>query len=121
MPRFCQKHVHSLKNTMLSCNFFLIFHEKHPSVMPIFGKKTSILSKLYYILSKSQCSLVIKKKNHEKPPPVMPMFGQNKRQLCQNDTILWAKKVNRMPFFSDFSGKKSLLSRPYFVKKTSIF
>ena len=39
MARFCQKNLHSLKNTMLSCNFFQIFHEKPPSVMPIFGKK----------------------------------------------------------------------------------
>ena len=28
-----------------------------------------------------------------------------KRQFCQNYTILWANKVNRMPFFSDLSWK----------------
>ena len=38
-----------------------------------------------------------------------------KRKFCQNYTLLWAKKVNRMPFISDFT-KKSLLSCPYFVK-----
>ena len=64
---FCQKNFHSLTNTVLSCHFFQIFHEKHPAVMPV--------------------------------------FGQKKRQFCQNYTILWANKVNRMPFFSNFSRK----------------
>ena len=40
MPTFCPKNVYSLNNTVLSCHFFIIFHEKPPSVMPIFGKKT---------------------------------------------------------------------------------
>ena len=50
MPIFRQNNVHSLKITMLSCRFFLIFHEKHPAVMPIFGKKTFNFAKttLYY-------------------------------------------------------------------------
>ena len=47
MPILCQKNVHSLKNTVLSCQ---IFHEKPPAAMPIFGKKTAILSKLQYII-----------------------------------------------------------------------
>ena len=59
IPIFNQKIVHSLKNTVLSCHFFNIFFKKPTAVMPIFGKKTSILSKLHYIFSKSQCSLVI--------------------------------------------------------------
>ena len=42
-----------------------------------------------------------------------------KRQFCQNYTLLWAKKVNRMPFFFRFITKNSMLSCPYFVK-TSI-
>merc|ERR1712083_979617 len=45
-----------------SCNFFLIFHEKIPAVMPIFGPEN-----VYF---------------------------------CQNYSILWAKNVDRMPFFS---------------------
>ena len=49
MPIFCQKNVHSLKNTVLSCQ---IFHEIPPAAMPIFGKKTSILSKLHHIIGK---------------------------------------------------------------------
>ena len=32
-----------------------------------------------------------------------------KRKFCQNYTLLWAKKVNRMPFFSDFSRKNHWL------------
>ena len=60
-----------------------------------------------------------------------------KRQFCQNYTIFWVQKVNRMPFFPDFSRKNNcsythilsknvhslkntLFSCPYFVKKTSI-
>ena len=48
-----------------------------------------------------------------------------KRQFCQNYTILWAKKVNRMPFFSDFPRKNNnshahILStkRPFYKKHT---
>ena len=36
---FCQKTVHFLKNTMLSCQVFQNFHEKPPAAMPIFGQK----------------------------------------------------------------------------------
>ena len=56
MPIFCPKNVYSLKNTVLTCNFFFQFcHGKPPAVMPMFGQKTSILSKRYYIMSqKSQ-------------------------------------------------------------------
>ena len=113
---FCQKKVHSLKNTLLLC--------------PYFVKKTSILSK-------TQCSHVIFFKFFMKNPCCHAHIWSKKRQFCQNYTILWAKKVNRMPFFSDFSRKNycshahimstnahslknTLLSWPYFVKKTSI-
>ena len=37
--------------------------------------------------------------SHEKLPAVMHMIGKKKRKFCQNYTLLWAKKVNRMPFF----------------------
>ena len=97
-PYFVKKNVHSLKNTVLLCHFFKFF------------MKNLLLS----------CPYLVKK-----------------RQFCQNYTILWAKKVNRMPFFSDFSRKNycshahimstnahslknTLLSWPYFVKKTSM-
>ena len=70
---------------------------------------------------------------HEKLPAVKPIFGK-KTSVCQNYTIFWVKKVNRMPFFSDFSRKNNcsnahilsknrpfsennLLLSPYYVKK----
>ena len=56
-----------------------------------------------------------------------------KCKFCQNYTLLWAKKVNRMPFFSDFSRKNycsyvnffkifiknPLLSCPYLIKNVN--
>ena len=53
---------------------------------------------------------------HQKPLAVMPIFDQ-KHQFYQNYTIIWAKKVNMMPFFFRFLTEKSSLSCPYFVKK----
>ena len=47
IPLFCQKTL-IFKNTGTSCHFFQNYHEKPAAVMPIFGQKTSILSKLYY-------------------------------------------------------------------------
>ena len=72
MTIFCQKNVHSLKNKLLSCLYFVkksilsktlrshviffqIFHEKPLLLCPYLVKKTSILSKLHYIMGqKSQ-------------------------------------------------------------------
>ena len=67
MPRACQINVHSLKNTVLSCNFFQFFYENSPALIP---------------------------------------FSHKKRKFCQKYTILWVKKLDRMPFFSDFLQKK---------------
>ena len=47
----------------------------------------------------------------------MHKIVQKKRQFSQNYILLWTKKVNRIPLFSEFLRKKSLLSCPYFVKK----
>ena len=47
IPLFCQNTL-IFKNTVISCHFFQNYHEKPAAVMPIFGQKTSILSKLYY-------------------------------------------------------------------------
>ena len=46
----------------------------------------------------------------------MPVFGQKKRQFCQNYTILWAKKINRMLFFPIFH-EKTILLMPIFCQK----
>ena len=35
----------------------------------------------------------------------MHTVGQKKRQFCKYYTLLWAKKVNSMPLFSEFSRK----------------
>ena len=62
----------------------------------------------------------------ENYPAVMPIFDQKKRQFCEKYSILLAKKVNRMPFFSDSSRNFVkqclflLLSCQYFVNKKCI-
>ena len=71
MPIFCQENVHSQKNTMLWSSYFIkkrpVF-QKHCALMSVFQnfhensllsspylvKKTSILSKLHYIMNKSK-------------------------------------------------------------------
>ena len=72
---------------------------------------------------------------YEKTPAFMPIIGQM-RPFCRNYTVLWAIKVNKIPFFPisheknnalmhlfckkrEFS-KNTKVSCPYFVKKTSI-
>ena len=69
-----------------------------------------------------------------KNPLLSSPYLVKKRRFCQNYTIFWVKKVNRMPFFSDFSRKNNcsnahilsknrpfsennLLLSPYYVKK----
>ena len=80
--------------------------------MPIFRKKTSILPKIL-----CSCSIFfqifLQRTNGD------AHFLSNKDQLCQNFTILWAKKLDRIPLFPILHGKKTLLSCPYFSKKTS--
>ena len=44
---------------------------------------------------------------HEKTPrAVIPIFGQ-KTQFYENYTILWAKKVKRMPFMGERRGSRT--------------
>ena len=43
-----------------------------------------------------------------------------KRIFCQNDTILWAIKVNKMPFFPDFL-LKNRCSHTQFILKIRLF
>ena len=89
------------------------FSKKHPALMPIFCQKNvhphknTVLSCHFFLIF------------YVKPPCSHTHIWSEKRPFCRNNTILWAKKVNRMPFFRFFT-KKSLLSCPYFVKKTSI-
>ena len=113
MPMLFQKDVHSLKNTLLSC--------------PYFVEKTSILSKTLY-------SHIIFLTFKWKTPCCHAHIWSKNRQFCQNYIILWIKKVNRMLFFfpifhgkvtslmpifcqeSVHSQKNPLLSSPYFIK-----
>ena len=49
-PIFCQKNVSSLKNTLLPCYFFQIIHENPILSCPNLVKRTSIVSKLHYLM-----------------------------------------------------------------------
>ena len=56
-----------------------------------------------------------------KNPLMSSPYFVKKRQFCQNYTIFWVQKVNRMPFFSDFSKKNKcsynhILSKRLFSK-----
>ena len=55
MPTFCQKNVHALKEQCPHVLFSKSVHDKHATVVPMFDQKTSILSKIHYIMGpKSQ-------------------------------------------------------------------
>ena len=88
---------------------------------PYFVKKTSILPKarrshfnfFKYFIKKTLCCHA--------------QIWLEERQFCHNDTILLAKKINRMPFFSDFelknhSSHAHLLSkkRPFSIKHNDL-
>ena len=110
---FCQKNVHSLKNTLFS--------------RPYFVRKTSIFSK-------TLCSHVDFFKNFMKNP-LLPCRYLEKKHINSVKALLYFwPKVNRMPFFLIFqvkrtafmpifcqknvcSLKNTMLSFPYFVKK----
>ena len=98
MPMLFQKDVHSLKNTLLSC--------------PYFVEKTSILSK-------TLCSHIIFLTFKWKILCCHAHISSKTHRFCQNYIILWVEKVNRMLFFFRFFTEKTPLSCPYFVKKTS--
>ena len=89
------KNVQSLKNTVVRCYFFKIFRKKFLLSSSYLVKKTSILSKLNYIMGL---------RSQYEPPAVIPIFGQ-KASILSNYTILWGKTVNKMPFFSIFMKK----------------
>ena len=130
-------------------SFFSIFSRKNYCLMPIYIFKNKNVHSLitHYshanILSKKRpfsqkhCALMSIKKKIMKNPLLSCLYLITKRQFCQNNTILWAKEVSRMPIFCDFSRKNyrsyahilwknvhslknTLLSSLYFVKKTSI-
>ena len=95
MPIFCQKNVHSLKNTVLPCHFFQIFMKNPFLSCPFLVKKMSILSKLHYIL------------------------GPKSQQGISFFKVFTIKLLLSCSYFvkSVHSLKNTLLSCPYFVKK----
>ena len=98
MPIFCQQNVYSLKT-----------QRSHVHILSknINSLKKSALISFFQIY-------------HEKPPAFIPIFGQKKRQFCENYTTLWAKNVNRVPFFSPIFHEKITAVMPIFGKKMSI-
>ena len=95
MPIFCQQNANSLKT--------------HFSHVHIFSKNINSLKHTVVSYHFFQSC-------YEKPLAVVPIVGQKNRQFCQNYTILWAKKVNRMPFPPIFQEKTTSLM-PIFCKK----
>ena len=76
IPIFCQENVHSQKKTLFSSQYFI--------------KKRAVSQKHYFD--------VIFSKFSRKTLCCQAHIWSKKRQFCQNYTILWAKKVDRMPF-----------------------
>ena len=69
--------------------------------MPIFCQKNVIS------LKNAVLSYIFFQILHEKTPrAVIPIFGP-KTQFYQNYTILWAKKVKRMPFMGERMGSRT--------------
>ena len=78
--------------------------------------ESSVFSREWTIFNKIRRFFLI---FHEKFPAAMPILAKN-NQFCQNNIILWSKKVNRVPFFFfRFLMKTWILQCPYFVYKTS--
>ena len=86
-PIFCQKNVHSLKNSVLA-SFFSKVSWKTPAVMPIFDQQTSILSKLaYYMSQKSQWDAPFSN-YHEKMTALMSVFCQKNVNSLKNIALM---------------------------------
>ena len=110
--------------------FFPIFKKKLLFVFPYFVQKRQIYKKHcshVHILSKN----VYPSKNTALPFLFFQIFHKKtlcchaqvwleERQFCHNDTILLAKKINRMPFFSDFE-LKNHSSHAHFLSKKRQF
>ena len=94
MPIFCQKNFNSLKNTLLSC--------------PYFVRKTSLLSK-------KRCSHVIFFKYFMKSPMLScPNLLKRTSILSKLPYLMGQKNQQEAPFFRFFT-KKPLFSCPFFV------
>ena len=125
MPIFCQKTSILSKqnyNTWWAIKvhkipFFLILHEKIAALIPIFyhkyvfSLKNTLLSSSCIMkkrpISQKHCALMSFFSSFLwKTPAVKPIYRQKTVQSLKI-TLFWAKKDNRMPFFSDFSRKNN--------------
>ena len=124
--------------------FFQNFHEKPLLSSPYLVKRTSILSKLHFILGQKSCrnaffSIFVWKitalmpifcrknvhslKNtlfsfHEKPPAVKPIYGQKSLNSVKTTLYYGPKKSKGYPFFSNFSRKNDRSHAHILSKKT---
>ena len=138
MPLFGQKSQFYQNNTILwakkpkesvGCPFFPIFHEKIALLMLIFNQKyvyflkKTLLSSPYFLkkrsFSQNYCALILRFfKFFMKNLLLSSPYLVKKRQFYQNYTIFWVLKVDRMPFFSDFS-RKSNYSHAHILSKNA--
>ena len=109
-PRF-------FKNRCSHTQFILkirLFFKEQTALKSMFCQKT-------FIPSKKLCSHVIFFFYlFSKNPLLSSPYLVKKRRFCQNYTIFWVKKVNRMPFFSDFS-RKNNCSNAHILSKNRPF
>ena len=142
-PHFVKKNVNFLKNTVLSCHIYQIFHEK-PSVScpylakerqfsknsTIFLTKKDIMMPLFYYLSrKNQCSYahILSKNGHslKKHTAAMPIVCQINVHSLKN-TVLSCNFFNffmKTPLFSSplvTKNENSVKSTLYYGAKNSI-
>ena len=129
MPIFCRKNVHSFRNTALMSRFSK-FSSKTPCCHAHIWSKTSILSKLHYIMSqKSQYDALFFPISQGKIIAFMPIFCKKrpfskkhaalKSRFCQKNGHSVKNTVLLCHFFKFFM-TNPLLSTPYLVKKTLI-
>ena len=111
-------HIFSTKKKRPFSNKTLLHAHILSKKRPFFQKRCALMSIFSKILSKTPCGHA---------------HIWSKTSILSKYTIIWAKKVNMMPFFSDFSRKNyrshvknvhspksTLLSSLVFVKKTAI-
>ena len=118
--KFCQNYTLLWAKKVNRMPFFPISDEKITALMSIFCQKRLFSKNKTSTLLKTKCSRVIFSFFFYKNPILLCPYLVKKRIFCQNYTILWAIKVNKMPFFPRFFTKKSLLSYPIYIKNTAI-
>ena len=131
-------HPHILKSKQLPCPYFVkkpsilsktwcshviflqSFSSKTATVMPIFGRKTSIMWKLHYFNDKEyQYDTLFFQIFQDKMPIVMPIFKKRSalKPIFYQKTSILSKNYTLMPCFLNFYEKLSAV-KPLFGKKT---